>query len=368
MLSQSIYSFPVTDSTTIEISQEALCSLLSQIELELHAGEVYQRSMAGLQTLLGAAAESAQPMLKAVGREAIRLALGQFARHCQVIAAASQETVAVNPEQPSDEPRPLVREDADLEVAVETHSLPLRHQYRVKSEESETTKTAASYSASGVPSSKQISTTTPAAFSKPNKKLTKAERAAQVAEQQRQELLRHIGQELRQVRLKRALTLRQLYTRTLVPLHQIEALETGRLEELPEDVYLRGFIRRIGYALGLDGIAVAASLPAPDPVKSVVPSWYHANSAGGFFPGGFHLSPVHLYFGYAALVAGAVGGLGCMSQQSSARESIEFNPAPVSPPSVSPSARSPEPAGKPGLQSTKAGMKAGPDIAPPEAF
>jgi cytoskeleton protein RodZ len=279
-----------------------------------------------------------------------------------VVAAASQETAVNSQEQPLDAFKQLPQENVDHRVAIETHSFSLAGQGSSESEEKNT-----AYSVNEVLTHKSISTTLNA-FGKPNKKLTKAERAAQVMEQERQERLRHIGQELRQARLQRSLTLRQLHSRTLVPLHQIEALETGRVEELPEDVYLRGFIRRIGHALSLDGIALAASLPNPDPVKSVVPSWYHSNSAKAFLPGGYNLTPVHLYFGYAALVAGAVGGLACMSQKSSAGEPIELDPTLSHPPSVSPSNRDAEPVGKPGLQSTKAGVKAGSDIAPPEAF
>lgn len=355
MLSQSIYGFPVADSTTIEISKETLRSLLGQIESELHASEVYQRTLAGLQTLLGEAAESAQLLIKAVGREAIRLALGQFVKNYNVFAAVtSEETATDNVE---------VLDDPSSRVALEAHSSPLVNE---NNRESNAKLHAPSFSVSEAPP--PMRTSTPPAFTKPTKKLTKAERAAQVAEQERQELLRHIGQELRQARLNKSLTLRQLHSRTLVPLHQIEALETGRVEELPEDIYLRGFIRRIGYALGLDGVAIAASLPAPDPAKSVVPSWYRSNSGGGLSAVGFHLSPVHLYLGYAALVAGAVGGLACISQQSTAKEPAELNPEPSPPPSVSPAKRSAAPTAKPGLQSSRVGVKAGPDIAPPEAF
>lgn len=352
----------------IEISKETLRSLLGQIESDLHASEVYQRTLAELHALLGEAAESGQLLIKAVGREAIRLALGQFAKHYKIVATASEETPANNPKQQSASPRLHVPEDTNRNAALETNSFPFPHQ---NNREPHARTTAAAYSVRQAPS--PIRTSTPPAFTKPNKKLTKAEKTAQIAEQERQKLLCQIGQQLRQARLSRSLTVQQLHTRTLVPLHQIEALETGRFEELAEDVYLRGFIRRIGYALNLDGVAMAASLPDPDPVKSVVPSWYRSSSAAGFSAAGFsaagfHLSPVHLYFGYAALVAGAVGGLSYLSQQSTPREPIELNPAPSFPPSVSPSNRTPEPAVKPGLKSSKTGVKAGPDIAPPEAL
>lgn len=53
----------------------------------------------------------------------------------------------------------------------------------------------------------------------------------------------------------------------------MEAIENGNWELLPEDVFVRGFIRLMGNALGFNGTALAASLPAPEPTKSVLPSW-----------------------------------------------------------------------------------------------
>lgn len=175
----------------------------------------------------------------------------------------------------------------------------------------------------------------PIGETKPPKKLSKAELAAQKAAQEREELLRQVGRELRQAREERSLSVSQLYRQTLVPAHQIEALEAGRIHELPEDVYVRGFIRRIANALGLNGIAIADSVPEPDPVKSVVPSWYHAT---GTPLGGFQLTSVHLYLGYTALIAGAVGGLSWMSRQVAPGTSVKTEPTPASQTSMSPKA------------------------------
>lgn len=147
-----------------------------------------------------------------------------------------------------------------------------------------------------------------------------------------------------------------------MPLHHIEALEAGHVN-LPEDVYVRGFIRRMGCALGLDGVAIAASIPEPDPVKSVVPSWYISDAVPGF-----QLKSVHLYLGYTALIAGAIGGLGLMSKQATPGVSVE--PEPTSPPkaSTSPKTERKNTTSKPGIKSSKTGIKAGADIAPPEAL
>ncbi|MBD2576714.1 helix-turn-helix domain-containing protein [Oscillatoria sp. FACHB-1406] len=126
-------------------------------------------------------------------------------------------------------------------------------------------------------------------------------------EEERRERCRQIGQILCQAREKRSLSQQWLFSQTRVPIHQIQALEAGRIDELPEDVYLRSFIRQLGNALGLNGSELAASLPVR--ATSVVPTWYHHSS--GF---NFEFSSAHFYFGYATLLLSAVGGLSLLSE------------------------------------------------------
>jgi cytoskeletal protein RodZ len=63
--------------------------------------------------------------------------------------------------------------------------------------------------------------------------------------------VRQLGEELLRVRQDRGISLYQLHLQTLVPLHHLKALETGQTDKLPEDIYVRGFVRRLGDALGL---------------------------------------------------------------------------------------------------------------------
>lgn len=343
MVMQATYGNGVIENPTIEISQEGLRSILAQIEAELVDSEVYRRSMAGLQTMLGEASSTAQILVKAVGREAVRLTFQQLVRQYNIVPASCERTKEVRQEQS--------QEMEDNSVRVDSHS-------STASEEE-----FAKFDGKTAPSkvtNKQTGNT------KQNQKLKKAELAAQKAAKEREEILLQIGQELSRAREARSLSVFQLHTQTLVPMHHIEALEMGRLHELPEDVYIRGFIRRIGNALGLNGVEIAASLPEPDPVKSVVPSWYNNSTA---LPG-LQLNSVHLYLGYTALIAGAIGGLGLMSKQAPPKASVDLkpDPAPSSHTSTSPKAERAETKSKPGLQSSKNGIKAGADIAPPEAL
>lgn len=142
--------------------------------------------------------------------------------------------------------------------------------------------------------------------------MSKAERA-QLFARERETACHRIGTTLRQARESQGISVGQLYSKTLVQVFYIKALEAGNIEQLPEDIYLRGFIRRLGNALGLDGSALAKSLPKQTN-DSPVPSWYspemkHAHkSIGG-------VTPVHLYAGYTAAMAAAVGGLGWLTSQ-----------------------------------------------------
>ncbi len=116
--------------------------------------------------------------------------------------------------------------------------------------------------------------------------------------------LRQLGQELEQLREEQGLTRDQLYTLTHVPQYQIRALETGTLEKLPQDIYVRGFIRRIGDALGVDGSALAASLPERDSLKTAIGSTKPSK-----FSFSLSLSPMHLYVVYGVVLVTAILGL-----------------------------------------------------------
>ncbi len=343
MVMQPSYGSGAIESTTIEMSHEGLRSLLNQIETELLDSEVYRRTMAGLQTMLGEASNTAQILVKAVGREAIRLTFQQMVRQYNVVPANPDK---MNQAKSKESNSPQMAEDnpATTEPLFATNSV---------EEVTNSVETAQPFDFLN----------RPIADTKPTKKFSKAELAAQKLQQEREELLRKVGQELRQVREARSLSLQQLYNQTLVPIHHIEALEAGRINELPEDVYIRGFIRRIAQALGLNGVAMVASIPEPDPVKSVVPSWYHSASLPGF-----QLNSIHLYLGYTALIAGAVGGLSWMSKQAAPEMSVDPEPVPPSQSSASPKAERTQATNKPGLKSSKTGIRAGSDIAPPEAL
>lgn len=347
MVFQPAYSHGVSESPTIEMSQEGLRSILNQIESELLNSEIYRRTIAGLQTMLGEASSTAQILVKAVGREAVRLTFQEFTKQYKVVPVASEKRETTKQEK-VDYPRQI--EDTPVQ--------PVSQRSNIREEASAVTNSGEMNKSSGI-INKLIGDT------KPSRKASKSELETQKMEQVREELLRQVGQELRVAREAKSISVAQLHRQTLVPLHHIEALETGRLDQLPEDVYIRGFIRRIGQALGLNGMAIASSIPEPDPVKSVVPSWYHAPATS---VAGLQLSSIHLYIGYTALIAGAVGGLSWMSSQSKGGVSVKPEPIKSSQASISPKTTRVEQTSKPGVTMSEIGIKAGADIAPPEAL
>ncbi|MEH2287874.1 helix-turn-helix domain-containing protein [Nostoc sp.] len=72
--------------------------------------------------------------------------------------------------------------------------------------------------------------------------------------------LKEITTRLRQVRQEKSIRIEEIASQTMLRVGILQALEEDRFEELPEPIFLQGFIRRYGDALGLDGNALSYSL------------------------------------------------------------------------------------------------------------
>ncbi|MEA5596190.1 helix-turn-helix domain-containing protein [Rivularia sp. UHCC 0363] len=344
----SMYSLSVSGQPAIEISQDELRSLLSEIEAELHNSKVYRRALATVQKLLGDSSDQAKLLFKAVGREAIGVAFRQLSLHNQTIADTTPE-VEEKVELPVEPAKDL------SECLTIVNSSPSTN---IVKEETASSPTLVNHTASL--NSKK---TAPFQWFKSGKP-SKAQIAKQTRVEQRLEKFREIGQQLKQGRESRGLCLSDLHMYTHIPVRQMEAVERGDMESLPADVYVRGFIRVMGNALGFNGTALAATLPTSETQESLVPSLFQSDSKTPKI--GLDISPMHLYVGYTALVAGAVGGLSLVShQQSNAQKAINPEVAPAS--DVSESFKYKENTAKPGIKSSNAGISIGSDIAPPEA-
>lgn len=129
-------------------------------------------------------------------------------------------------------------------------------------------------------------------------------------DQEQVEKLAELGACLRQFRDRQDLSLEQVAAKTLIPVRTLNALEQGNIEQLPEPVYIQGFIRRYADAIGMNGAALADAFPTSPLVSPPRTSWRLTL----FQP---QLRPVHLYLLYMVLVASAVSGLSYLLNRSS---------------------------------------------------
>lgn len=129
-------------------------------------------------------------------------------------------------------------------------------------------------------------------------------------EQERAEKLAEIGGYLRQSREGRSLSLEEISAKTMIPVRTLRAIEGGDLKQLPEPVYVHGFIRRFADSLGLKGVDVAGEFPT-----TMAMTRSHRR-----FPWlGLRLTqprPMHLYLLYIAVIVVAVNGLSRLIEDS----------------------------------------------------
>jgi cytoskeleton protein RodZ len=364
----SMYTLTIPGKPAIEISQDELRSLLGQIETELHRSKVYRRAINTLQTMLGDSADHAKVLFKAVSREAISLAFRQFAEHKET--KDINENLGENKENIDkvDKVDKLdkvdnKKENSDLsECLISTNNIKFQSLSTVVESPIQGNSTQ---STAKKQISNQINKKSARWFQGKNK-ISKAEIAKKQAIAHRLETMRQIGKQLREAREARGLSLEQLQMYTHMPIHHMDSVENGNLEPLPEDVYVRGFIRVMGNALGLNGTILAASLPSPDAKKAVLPTYYKPTTNSPSI--NLSVRPVHLYVGYTALVTGAVGGLSLMSHQTNSEKLLLNIDTSSSSPEVSNSLKHQEPSATPGLQSKGNAVNVGNGISAPEAF
>lgn len=87
--------------------------------------------------------------------------------------------------------------------------------------------------------------------------------------------LEAIGQKLKSAREAQGLSLRQIYERTKIPINHLQSIDGGQKEDLPETVYVAGFIKRYAECIGLDGQLLA------DEYRQQAAEDAHAHSGSG---------------------------------------------------------------------------------------
>ncbi|RMH78381.1 MAG: hypothetical protein D6680_02365 [Cyanobacteria bacterium J007] len=354
--------------SSFEPAQQQLMFVLERIERELFNSDAYRTALTFLQKGLGDAAEGSQKLLKAVGREAIRLALQQLLIYFKETRAAASVNTPVNPfdnefnssNHPQIGSSPFERED-DKTAARETyHPIDASESGNPWGPNSNRIEAKRSSSLGEKFGRGFNSGPTGRSPKKRNRKLTAAELQAQ-AKMRWENSVQQIGTQLKQAREQRFLSIEQLHQKTLVPCRHIRAIEQGDFASLPEEVFIRSFIHKIADEVGLDGESLADSLArAPQPLQKV-------SSVGGGLSGvGFEIRPLHLYLGYTALMASAIGGLAWMQEQAQSESPVETDPVLTSPSSDPETTR--ESSHTPGLKGGDRHVSIGGDIAPPEVF
>ncbi|MGK7926872.1 MAG: helix-turn-helix domain-containing protein [Spirulina sp.] len=322
-------------------------SVFSQIEADLEQSEIYHRVMAGLDHLAGETLDATRSLLQSFGREAIRVTFQQIAQHYHIVPdTLKKKVVSVKAKGKTG--------DRSLQTSVEQYSTECVDP-EISSSAREVTATAPRAETRQPVATRPKSKSKAKSRSKFTQKATKAQRDRLLAEE-RVKMCQQIGRTLKEARLAQGISFGALYSKTLIQVYYIKALEEGQIERLPEDVYLRGFIRRLGNSLGLDGTTLANSLPQPLK-NNAVPSWYTPDIK---VRGSALSSPTTLqtYVGYTALVAGAVGGLSWITaDRPNAEATNEPEPPPIE--SLSQSTRH-------GSDRVTASEQLSAEIAPPE--
>jgi cytoskeletal protein RodZ len=74
------------------------------------------------------------------------------------------------------------------------------------------------------------------------------------SQQEQIEKLEELGSRLRQCRTAQSLPIEEVAARTRIQARLLNAIEEGRLDQLPEPVYIKGFIKQFAEAVGLNGV------------------------------------------------------------------------------------------------------------------
>jgi len=119
--------------------------------------------------------------------------------------------------------------------------------------------------------------------------------------QQQSEKLAELGAHLLAYRQERSLSLEDIVILTKIPYKLLEAIERGKLDQLPEPVYIRALIRQFAEALGLNGVEFAKSFPLGSPTVNL------PNTPKVYF--NTLLRPVHLYLLYIFVIVCSVTSL-----------------------------------------------------------
>lgn len=128
-----------------------------------------------------------------------------------------------------------------------------------------------------------------------------------------EEQLKNIGTYLRHCREEQEKSIEEIALKTFISLRSLKALEAGRCEDLPEPVFVQGFIRRYAETLNLDSTTLLQSFATevvPEPSDSADSQAKHSEPtpiSRSRQSDRLYRQPFLLYIGIGGIVA--IGGL-----------------------------------------------------------
>ncbi|MBD2293344.1 helix-turn-helix domain-containing protein [Anabaena sphaerica FACHB-251] len=138
-----------------------------------------------------------------------------------------------------------------------------------------------------------------------------------VLNESQEEQLKEITANLRHIRQEKSIRLEEVAMHTHIRLGFLQALDEWRFEELPEPVFVQGFIRRYADKLGLDGMALAKrfeiNLFPPASNNSTLPSPLY----------------IPLFVPYIFLLIAASGGLFYLLKSEFTGKSLAYRQNPI---------------------------------------
>lgn len=123
----------------------------------------------------------------------------------------------------------------------------------------------------------------------------------QTDEQPPAEKLAQIGSTLSLKRQEKQLSLEQVESQTRIRSRFLQAIEAGKLDQLPEPVYIQSFIKKYAETLGLDGTQLASSFPNSDRQPTIKPASVSLPAV--------QLRTTHLYLLYILVIVGTISAL-----------------------------------------------------------
>ncbi|MBE9028470.1 helix-turn-helix domain-containing protein [filamentous cyanobacterium LEGE 11480] len=360
-VASAVLASTAQDANSLTESLSSNLELLSTVETQLGQSPVYQRAVASLQQLTAEQGIDGQILLKAVSLEAVRLTLQVVKPQAPDQSEATDWSDATHA---SSEPAvmPVATDVADVSEITADAELP---QSNLADDELLDNDVFTAIESVVHAESPTIPNPLASLLSRYQAKRQTAVEEVKVFT--RAEMLTQIGAQIQLEREQKGLTIAQLHARTFIPMYHLQALEGGHVEQLPEDVYLRGFLRRIENALGLEVSSLIDKLPM-DVDKSIVPCWSgHASKGSRRGFAGLDINPNHLYVTYAAIMAGGVCWLSNQTAPTAANLPDLSN---YEPRAAVPAARQPKANLTANRKSASPSVKVGaaPNMAPPEVL